>query len=89
MKSRILRPITALTLFAAMATPPQFAAQEQQEEKKEKEHLRYTVIDLGTLGGTRSLRHKQQFAWGSLLSLSFAFPPPGKRRAEPPWIQGE
>jgi hypothetical protein len=54
MKSRILRPITALTLFAAMATPPQFAAQEQQEEKKEKEHLRYTVIDLGTLGGTRS-----------------------------------
>jgi len=44
MKSRILICITAMTLLAALATPLQLAAQ----------HTRYTVTDLGTLGGTSS-----------------------------------
>lgn len=50
MKSRILVCITAMALFAALAVPVRLAAQEH------KQHLpRYTVIDLGTLGGTSSL----------------------------------
>ena len=51
MKSRILMCITAMTLFAALAIPVRLAA---QEEKKEKEHHRYKLIDLGTLGGPNS-----------------------------------
>lgn len=42
MKSRTLTCITAITLFATLAIPPQLTAQ----------HIRYTVTDLGTLGGT-------------------------------------
>src|SRR5215471_1721797 len=45
MKSRTLKCITAMTLFAALVAPVQLAAQ----------HTRFTVIDLGTLGGTFSL----------------------------------
>jgi probable HAF family extracellular repeat protein len=45
MKSGTLTCITAITLFAALATPLQLTAQ----------HTRYTVTDLGTLGGTFSL----------------------------------
>ena len=43
MKSRILTCITAMTLLAAPAVPVRLAAQKQ---------IRYTVTDLGTLGGT-------------------------------------
>ncbi len=51
MKSRILMCITAMTLFAALAIQvrPRLAAQEQG-----KEHTRYRLIDLGTLGGPAS-----------------------------------
>ena len=42
MKSRILTLFTAMTLFAALAIPVRLAAQD---------HPRYTVTDLGTLGG--------------------------------------
>jgi probable HAF family extracellular repeat protein len=45
MKSRTLMCITAMALFAALAIPLQLIAQ----------HTRYTVTDLGTLGGTFSL----------------------------------
>jgi probable HAF family extracellular repeat protein len=50
MKSRILMCITAMTLFAALAVPARLAAQEQKQDLP-----RYTVTDLGTLGGTFSL----------------------------------
>jgi probable HAF family extracellular repeat protein len=50
MKSRTLTLIAAMTFSAALATAVRLTAQEQQEDKKE--HHRYTVIDLGTLGGT-------------------------------------
>lgn len=43
MKSRTLTCIIAMTLFAALAVPVQLAALKQ---------IRYTVTDLGTLGGT-------------------------------------
>jgi probable HAF family extracellular repeat protein len=43
MKSRILTCITALTLLTALSVPLRLAAQKQ---------IRYTVTDLGTLGGT-------------------------------------
>jgi probable HAF family extracellular repeat protein len=51
MKSRTLTRITAMTLFAALAVPVglRFAAQEQG-----KEHTRYKVIAIGTLGGPTS-----------------------------------
>ena len=45
MKSRILTCITAMTLFAVLAIHVPLAAQKQ---------IRYTVTDLGTLGGTFS-----------------------------------
>ena len=44
MKSRTLICITAISLFAALANPVQLAAQQ----------TRYTLIDLGTLGGPNS-----------------------------------
>jgi probable HAF family extracellular repeat protein len=44
MKSRTLTCITAMTLFAALATPARLAAQ----------HTRYKLIDLGTPGGPNS-----------------------------------
>ena len=47
MKSRTLTCITAITLLAALAIPAQLAAQEQNQQPP-----RYTVTDLGTLGGT-------------------------------------
>jgi probable HAF family extracellular repeat protein len=47
MKSRRLTCITTITLFATLAMAVQLAAQEQND------HLsRYTVADIGTLGGT-------------------------------------
>src|SRR3984893_6763963 len=50
MKSRTLTCITAMTLLAALAIPAKVAAQKQQSKKAP----RYTVTDLGTLGGTFS-----------------------------------
>jgi hypothetical protein len=47
MKTRILVCITAIILFAALAVRVRLAAQEQKQDLP-----RYTVIDLGTLGGT-------------------------------------
>jgi probable HAF family extracellular repeat protein len=49
MKSKTLTYITAMTLFAALAIPVRLAAQEQK-----KGPPRYTITDLGTLGGTFS-----------------------------------
>src|SRR5689334_6854407 len=46
MKSRTLTLITAMTFFAALVAPLHLAAQKQ---------TRYTVTDLGTLGGTFSV----------------------------------
>ncbi len=46
MKSRILTLITAMTLFNALAIPARLAAQGQNQQPP-----RYTVTDLGTLGG--------------------------------------
>jgi len=54
MKSRILMYISSMTLFVTLAMPVRPAAQEQQQEQT-KEHHRYRVTDLGTLGGTFSL----------------------------------
>ena len=45
MKSRTLTYFTAMTLLAVLVAPLQLAAQ----------HTRFTVSDLGTLGGTFSL----------------------------------
>jgi probable HAF family extracellular repeat protein len=50
MKSKILTLSAALTLFVALAVPVRLAAQGQKHEPP-----RYTVTDLGTLGGTYSL----------------------------------
>lgn len=52
MKSRTLMLVTATTLLVAQAIPVQLAAQGQK-----KAHNRYTVIDLGTVGGTFSEPH--------------------------------
>jgi probable HAF family extracellular repeat protein len=49
MKSRILTCIIAITIFGALAVPVRLAAQEHKQDLP-----RYTVIDLGTLGGTYS-----------------------------------
>src|ERR1700676_1901003 len=49
MKSRFLTCFIAITLFVALAVPVSLAAQEEK-----KEHRRYKVVDLGTLGGTFS-----------------------------------
>jgi probable HAF family extracellular repeat protein len=53
MKSRTLTCIAATTLLAALALPVRLAAQEQQPQQKKQP--RYSVRDLGTLGGTFSL----------------------------------
>jgi hypothetical protein len=52
MKPKILTLITAMALFATiLAVPIRLAAQE---------HIRYTITDLGTLGGTFGR------AWGAI-----------------------
>jgi hypothetical protein len=53
MKSRLLLTTFGLSLMAALVAPIQLGAQEENPK-----HIRYTVIDLGTLGGTYS------YAWG-------------------------
>jgi uncharacterized membrane protein len=52
MKSRTLMCVFAITLFASLSLAIQLAAQEQQPHNKELP--RYTITDLGTLGGTFS-----------------------------------
>ena len=52
MKFRTLSLIAAMTFLAALTIPVRLTAQEQQAEKRD--HRRYTVTDLGTLGGTFS-----------------------------------
>jgi hypothetical protein len=47
MKLSPLMFATAMTLFAALTTSVQLAAQKQNQRPR-----RYTVTDLGTLGGT-------------------------------------
>ena len=54
MKSRTLMCITAAVLFAALAIPISLAAQGQPQTQPQK-LPRYTVTDLGTLGGTFSV----------------------------------
>jgi len=49
MKSRITTCIAAMTILAVLAVPVRLAAQEHKQELP-----RYTVTDLGTLGGTNS-----------------------------------
>ena len=49
MKSTTLTCITELILFAAFVMPVWSPAQQQNQK-----HIRYTVTDLGTLGGTFS-----------------------------------
>jgi probable HAF family extracellular repeat protein len=50
MRPRILTYIIAITVLAALALPTRWAAKEQKQDPPH-----YTVIDLGTLGGTVSL----------------------------------
>ncbi len=52
MKSRTLTCIITMMLFAEMAIPVRMSAQEQKQQKKELP--RYTITELGTLGGTFS-----------------------------------
>jgi probable HAF family extracellular repeat protein len=47
MKCRTLTCIAAMSIFAALAIPVHLAAQGQNQQQP-----RYTVLDLGTLGGT-------------------------------------
>jgi probable HAF family extracellular repeat protein len=53
MKSKNSANFIALTLFVALAITVRLAAQEDHEQ--EKEHRHYSIIDLGTLGGTFSV----------------------------------
>jgi probable HAF family extracellular repeat protein len=53
MKSRILACI-GITVFTALAMPVRPEAQEQSAQEQKPEPARYTVMDLGTLGGTYS-----------------------------------
>src|ERR1039458_6025678 len=56
MKSRICTWIAAISLFGALAMPALLVAQEEQFHKAHQ--LRhYTVVDLGTLGGTFSIAY--------------------------------
>jgi probable HAF family extracellular repeat protein len=53
MKSRCLMCFTAMTLFAAVAMPLRLAPQDNQDHK-DRQHVRYALKVLGTLGGTFS-----------------------------------
>src|SRR5881397_951629 len=71
MKSRVFRILTEITammtMLAALAMPVRLAAQEQQQKAKHVQ--RYTITDLGTLGGTYSyafgINNAGQVAGGS------------------------
>jgi probable HAF family extracellular repeat protein len=53
MKSRILTCITAMALFGVLAIPVRLAAQEQNGNRRHRQH-RYRFVDMGTLGGLTS-----------------------------------
>ena len=50
MKSRFSTCSATMIVLAALAIPVRLAAQDHQDNKHHK-HVRYTVTDLGTLGG--------------------------------------
>lgn len=52
MQSRFLTFLTAITLFAAPATPVPLAAQDKQDHRQQHHH--YKLIDIGTFGGPES-----------------------------------
>jgi len=52
MKSRAFTWITAMTLFTALAGPARLAAQKESAAENEKTDVRYTITDLGPVGGT-------------------------------------
>ena len=54
MKSRILTCMTALTLFAALAVPIGFAAQDDAAQANKPNHHHYKLVDLGTFSGPSS-----------------------------------
>jgi probable HAF family extracellular repeat protein len=55
MKSRVVVSFTTSILLAVLAIPVRLAAQEQHRARPNEQHFqRYTVTDLGTLGGTFS-----------------------------------
>jgi hypothetical protein len=53
MKSARLMCITAIAVFAALAMPLRLAPQDNQNHK-DRQHVRYALKVLGTLGGTFS-----------------------------------
>ena len=54
MKSRTLTCITAMTLFAALAVPIGFAAQDDAVQANKPNHHHYKLVDLGTFSGPSS-----------------------------------
>jgi len=56
MKSRICTWIAGISLFAALATPALLGAQEPSTTQASRS-VRYTITDLGTLGGSFSLAY--------------------------------
>ena len=56
MKSRICTWIVGISLFAALATPALLGAQEPSTTQASRS-VRYTITDLGTLGGSFSLAY--------------------------------
>src|ERR1035441_6035389 len=56
MKSRICTWIAGISLFAALATPALLGAQELSTTQASRS-VRYTITDLGTLGGSFSLAY--------------------------------
>jgi probable HAF family extracellular repeat protein len=54
MKSTLLVSISAVSLLAPLTMPARLAAQEQSAAQERRTEVRYTVIDLGSLGGTYS-----------------------------------
>ena len=54
MKYKRLMRFTVITLFVTLAIAVPLAAQEQQRRGPKKDHPRYKLVDVGTLGGPQS-----------------------------------